>query len=112
MVRRTKDQVRDDNRPKKVALIIRENKWLSDAKFFPSNYWSMAHYQSWAVKGQAGSCFCGIGHYSGSLCNKRRNTRVGGGKEHCKHVMEKLCYKCIAEIEKQIGVEFKRSYAP
>lgn len=112
MARRTKEELRAARANKRIDELISSVKWLRDTKFHKTNFWSMAHFQSWAVNGKDGSCGCGCGYYSGSLCNTRRNTRKGGIKEHCKHVLEKLCYDCIKSIESKLSVSFKRDYAP
>lgn len=112
MPRRTKEQLKKDRNEKRISEMIQRVKWLHDSKFYPTNYWSWAHWESWARQGKDGSCGCGSGYYSASLCNKRRNTRTGGHKEHCRHVVEKLCSDCVKQIETTLGVEFKRDYAP
>lgn len=113
MARRTKEQLRIDRRDKSVTDLINRVKWLSDPKFYKTNYWSMAHFQSWAVQGKAGGCCaCHNDYYAGSLCNTRRRTRKGGHEEVCRHVVERLCSDCIKLIEDKLKVTFKRDYAP
>jgi len=112
MPRRTKEELRIARNEKRISDLIQGVKFLRDRKFYKTNFWSIAHFQSWARQGKVGSCACGVGHYYGSLCNTRRHTRKGGSVEHCKHVVEKLCGDCIKAIETKLGVEFKRDYAP
>lgn len=112
MARRTKEELKLARNEKRISELISRIKWLREPKFYPTNYWSWAHWESWARQGKNGSCGCGAGYYSASLCNKRRKTRLGGGEEHCRHVLEKLCDSCVKAIESKIGVEFKRDYAP
>lgn len=110
MARRTKEELRLARTDKWLNELIQKNKFLREPKYYKNNYWSWAAWDSWANQGKAGSCGCGIGSYTASLCNKRRNTTIGGGKEHCKHVKEKLCYDCVEKIETKINHQFKRRY--
>src|SRR5688572_24206387 len=112
MPRRTKEQLRKDRNEKRITDLIQNVKWLREPKFYATNFWAIAHWESWARQGKAGSCGCGTGYYSGSLCNTRRRTAKGGHREHCRHVVEKLCDQCIQVIESKTGVTFKRDYAP
>src|SRR5688572_19971749 len=111
MPRRTKEQLRIDRNEKRISELIIRVKWLRDQKYYKTNYWSVAHWESWARQGKDGSCGCGVGHYNASLCNKRRRTKKRGGVEWCGHVVEKLCHECMKLSEQKIGVEFKRDYA-
>lgn len=112
MPRRTKEELRKDRNLKRIDDLVASLKYLANPKFYKTNFWSMAHWESWARQGKHGSCGCGCGYYSGSLCNTRTSTRRGGQKEHCKQVFEKLCGDCIKIIETKLGVEFRKSYAP
>lgn len=112
MPRRTKEELRKARNEKRISDLIERVKFLRDPKYYKNNYWSWAHYQSWAVNGKAGSCGCGCGYYSASLNNKRHTTERGGRESFCKQVIEKLCSDCVKMIEVKIGVEFKRDYAP
>jgi hypothetical protein len=111
VMRRTKEQIRTDKRPKTVADYIKTNKFLSNPIHHKNNYWSWAAYDSWAARGQAG-CYCGIclnGHYNGTLKNRRAKTKRGGKPDRWPvDVSRNACYECVREIEKQLGVEFKR----
>lgn len=66
----------------------------------------MAAFDSWAARGQAGSCGCGCGYYNASLTNKRHSTDIGGKQSFCKEVIQKVCYDCKQLIEEKIGVKF------
>jgi hypothetical protein len=112
MARKTKEEILKAKQEKNAEWLIANFRWLNDPKYFKTNYWSMAHRQSWAVQGKSGSCSCGAGYYSGSLNNKRRTTARGGQQEICRYVIEKLCFNCIHLIEEKIGIEFSRDYAP
>lgn len=113
VMRRTRDQIRDDKRPKTVADYIKTNKFLREPVYYKNNYWSWAAWDSWAAKGQAG-CYCeicGVGHYNGTLRNKRAKTTKGthrGDHRWTVNVSRNACSSCVREIEKQIGVEFKK----
>lgn len=109
MKRRTRDEIRDDKRPKNVTEFIQRNKYLRDEKYYKNNYWSWADWQSWAAQGKAGGCgCCGVGHYNAHLCNKRSAMYSHKRENHCKHVSSNLCSQCANEITKQIGIEFTR----
>jgi hypothetical protein len=112
MARKTKEELKKARSEKRISDLIQNVKWLRDSKFYATNFWSIAHWDSWARQGKAGSCSCGAGYYSGSLCNKRRHTKPGGRPEHCRHVVEKLCDECIKGIETRLNIQFKRDYAP
>ncbi len=89
------------NRPRVIKLLL-ANKFLADKKYYKNNYWSTAAWDSWAAKGQAGSCRCGCGYYNISLANKRASTYS------CKYVIEKICYECFLIIENSIQYKFPR----
>jgi hypothetical protein len=112
MARRTKEQLRKDRNEKRITDLLSRVKYLREPKYFKTNYWSMAHWESWAAKGKNGSCGCGCGYYSGSLCNKRHRTDRGGRKSFCSQVVDRLCGDCIRAIETRLNVNFKKDYAP
>jgi hypothetical protein len=110
MPRRTKEQLRVDRNEERLDKLVQSNRFLSNPNYYKNNFWSTAAFDSWAAKGQAGSCGCGCGYYNHSLCNTRRSTKRGGSKEHCRHVVEKICHDCVNGIEKRLQVKFKRRY--
>lgn len=110
MPRRTKEQIRIERHSKWLDELVKSNKFLRESTYHKNNFWSVAAYDSWAARGQAGSCACGCGYYNASLCNTRRNTKKGCGREYCKHVMERFCENCISEIEKRLNTKFRRRY--
>lgn len=110
MPRKTKEEQQQIRANKWVDSLIQSNKFLREPKYHKNNYWSNAAWDSWAAKGQAGSCGCGCGYYNGSLCNTRRHTRRGGQVEHCKHVHERVCYDCRQKIEAKLNVKFNSKH--
>jgi len=76
------------------------NKFLADKKYHKNNRWSTAAYDSWAARGQAGSCPCGCGYYNATLTNSR------AANKRCKQVSRNFCYHCKNKIEEIIGVKF------
>lgn len=111
-MRRTREQIRIDNRPKKVEKYISENRYIKDSKYHKNNYWSWAHWESWAAQGKDGGCgICGERHYNATLRNKRYKTAKGGRKPFLNYVSCHCCSECVDLIEKNIGVQFKRDYA-
>lgn len=78
----------------------RNNKFLSDSKYHKNNRWSMAAWDSWAARGQAGSCPCGCGYYNATLTNKRADNKF------CRQVSVNFCHACKTKIEDIIGVKF------
>lgn len=117
VMRRTREQIRKDNRPKSVEKYILGNKFLREPKHYKNNYWSWAAWDSWAAQGKAGGCgCCSEGSYNGTLKNKRAKTYKGKTyhgqirppEKYPIDVSRNLCSDCIYEIHKQIGVEFKK----
>lgn len=103
MARKTKEELKSIREEKAINSFISSNKFLSDAKYFKNNYWSMAAWDSWAARGQAGGCgCCPERSYNGTLCNKR------AANKWCKHVSRNLCSDCIGKIEKKLNINFKR----
>ena len=96
---------------KRIQDYISNNKYLSDPKYFKNNYWSMAAWDSWAAKGQAGGCsICNNNFYNASLRNKRANTTHGGqNKRWHVEVSSNVCSECVKRIEINLNVEFKRN---
>lgn len=88
------------------------NKYLADKKYYKNNYWSIAHWQSWAAQGKDGSCPCGCGYYNGTLYNRRANTKKGGKSAFCRDVSSHFCENCIIKIEDILGHKFTRKYCP
>lgn len=110
-MRRTREQIKNDNRPNNVKSYILSNKFLREPAHYKNNYWSWAAWDSWAAQGKAGGCgICGNGYYSGTLKNKRAKTYKSGGKpeKYPIDLSRNLCSECVIEIHKQIGVEFKK----
>ena len=89
-----------------------DNKYLHYQKYYKNNKWSIAHFESWAVQGKAGSCPCGCGWYDSTLINSRARTRKGGKENSCKDVSIHFCSDCRNKIEDIIGHKFKMSYCP
>lgn len=110
MPRKSKEELRVARNDKRLDELIQRSKFLREPKFYKNNFWSWAAWDSWANQGKAGSCGCGCGSYTASLCNTRRNTRLGGGKENCKHVIERFCGECVNSIEKKLNIQFRRRY--
>lgn len=111
-MRRTREQIRIDNRPKAVEKYVLGNRYLRESKYHKNNYWSVAHWQSWAAQGKAGGCgICGEGYYNATLHNKRKNTDRGGKKSWLPTVSCNVCGECMRLIEQQLGVELRKSYA-
>lgn len=111
-MRRTKQQIKDDKRPKTVADYIKTNKFLRDPIHYKHNYWSWAAWDSWAAQGKAG-CYCGIcgnQFYNGTLKNKRAKQMRGykTAEKYPVNVSRNACSYCVREIEIQLGVEFKK----
>ena len=115
MARRTKQELevwREEKRKirnnERIDKLIQENKYLADSKYYKNNYWSWAAWDSWAARGQAGSCGCGCGYYNASLNNTRHTTAKGGKQTWIKgQVIEKLCYHCAKLIEQKLNIKFK-----
>lgn len=93
---------------KRIELLITSNKFFADPKYYKNNYWSWAAWDSWAAKGQAGSCGCGCGYYNATLHNTRKNTEKGGRKAFLKNVSPALCSNCVTIIEDKLNYKFKR----
>lgn len=94
----------------KIEKHIQNNKFLANPKYYKNNYWSVAHFQSWAARGQDGGCtLCKAKHYNATLCNKRA---THGGRNITKSLKGKYCDKCFKAIEEKLNIKFKRSYAP
>lgn len=114
VMRRTREQIRIDNRPKRVLEYISKNKYLVNSVHFKNNYWSWAAWDSWAARGQAGGCcVCHEGHYNATLHNKRAKTKRSyhGKTEHSSYAIDvswHICSQCVTLIEKEIGTQFKR----
>lgn len=108
-MRRTKEQIRIDNRPKMVEKYILGNRYLRDPKYHKNNYWSWAAWDSWAAQGKDGGCgICREGHYNATLENKRHKTDRGGRKSWLPYVSCHICSTCVEMIEKQLGIKFTR----
>jgi len=110
MPRRTKEELRLARNKERLDKLVLSNRYLREPKYHKNNFWSMAAYDSWAAQGKAGSCGCGCGYYNHSLCNTRKNTQKGGGKEFCKHVAERFCSDCVNGIEERLQTKFRRRY--
>lgn len=110
MARRTKEQLRIARNEERLDALVKSNKYLREPIYYKNNYWSWAAWDSWAAKGQAGSCGCGCGYYNANLCNKRVTTEKGGRRNNCKHAIEKLCSDCVMGIEKRVNIQFKKRY--
>lgn len=113
-MRRTREQIRIDNRPKRVLEYISKNKYLVNPVHYKNNYWSWAAFDSWAARGQAGGCgVCGEGRYNASLKNKRAKTKrtYHNQTEHTEYSIDigrNTCSECVSLIEKEINYQFKR----
>ncbi len=110
MPRRTKEQIREDRNKKRLDELVQTNKYLHEQKYYKNNVWSWAAHDSWAARGQAGSCGCGCGYYNAGLRNTRATTKRGGRKDICNTIIEKLCYDCVHGIEERLQVKFKGRY--
>ncbi len=96
---------------KNIQDFIKKNKYLNDSKYFKNNYWSVAHFDSWAAKGQAGGCSCcNENYYQYTLHNKRASTKKGGRNSYCKDVSNNLCFECYKRIEENINFKFQNNY--
>ncbi len=87
---------------KNIKKMIESNKFLNDSKYYKNNSWSMAAWDSWAAKGQAGGCgTCNNKFYNGALTNKRAS------HNSCRQIGRNLCCSCIKKTEKELGVKFE-----
>jgi hypothetical protein len=96
---------------KHIKQNIENNKFLANPKYHKNNYWSVAHFESWAVQGKAGGCTCckKTRHYNATLYNKRA---TNGGKNKWGELSGRYCNECMVNIEKELGTKFKRDYCP
>jgi len=108
MPRKTKEELKIIRDEKRIIEIIEKNKFLRDSKYYKNNYWSWAAWDSWAAKGQAGSCSCGCGYYNATLSNMRKRTQKGGKDDVCRQAGYNLCYECVNKIETKINYKFNR----
>jgi hypothetical protein len=97
---------------KRVQGEIDKIKFLNDPKYFKNNYWNIAHFESWAARGQDGGCQnCNNHYYNASLYNKRHNNKHSSHGNWRQEIV-KICYSCKKIFEEKIGVEFIHKYAP
>lgn len=109
MARRAKEEIRKERNEKRLDELIQSNKFFREEKYYKNNYWSWAAWDSWAAKGQAGSCGCGCGYYNGTLHNKRKDRDKGRlGHSWLKEVSPHLCSSCISKIEEKINHKFQK----
>ncbi len=93
----------------RIEKYIEGNKYLNDKKYFKTNQWSMAAWDSWAAQGQCGGCaFCRSKGYIATLRNTRATTAKRKQSNFCKQVSVKFCSDCLSRIIKVLGINFKR----
>ena len=91
---------------KRLLNFIKDNKFLNDPKYYKNNIWSLAHFESNAANGTAGSCWvCRSGYYNASLENKRRPIEDSSLTWKCNEIF-KACDRCKDAIEEKIGYRF------
>jgi len=97
-----KKEIAQNTRENWVKRFIERNKFLSNPKHYKNILISSAAYDSFAAKGQAGSCeICGIGHYNCSFQHKRFTTK--NRNKSCEYHWNdfgEICSACFDEIEK------------
>ena len=104
-------EIKRETREQRVKSFIKEYKFLSDKKYYKTNKVSVAAYDSWAARGQAGGCrLCNCKSYIYNIHNKRYTTieREKGRAWHWQEIGGNLCSPCYQEVEKQCNYEFER----
>lgn len=106
---KTKEEIKPEIISKRVAEIISKSKFLCDTKYYKTNKTSIAAWDSWAARGQAGGCgCCDIGHYNCTIYNTRNSrNKKGMGSWSWNKVSPNLCSACYAELLKQVNYKFK-----
>lgn len=89
---------RDINRPGLVFTFICKYKHLRETKYYKTNYWTTAHWQSYTYQNSICVC-CGTDSPVYALHNKRYTTAKNGYKQFCKEVYHNcICRRCHHEI--------------
>lgn len=99
-------ELKQETIEKRIKSFIQRYKFLKNEKYYKTNKVSVAAYDSWAARGQAGGCStCNCEHYIYSLYNKRAT-----GKEKWWHSNKfgSFCRRCYQELERQCNYKFEK----
>lgn len=100
-------EITQKTREQRIRNFITNNKYLSNSKYHKNNYVSVAHWESWTAQGKCGGCIICSQNPRYQFHNKRMTHTI------CKEIHSgNLCGSCFEEVEKQMGVSFKKDYAP
>ena len=100
--------ISEKTRIKRVKSFIERHKFLANSKHHKYIRVSVAAFDSWAARGQAGGCgICNVKHYNCSFQHSRYTTTRGGeSKRYHWNEIGQVCSDCYREIEKQCKYKF------
>lgn len=95
------------NIEKRIKQVIANSKYLSNEKYFKMNKVSVAAWDSWAARGQAGGCgVCHAKNYIYTVYNIRHTTKYHSWSSN--PVSPQMCSQCYQELENQLNYSFRK----
>lgn len=105
-------EIKQSTREKRIKDFIKDNKFLTE-KQWKNTIIDYAHWESWVAQGQCGKCKTCKANPIAHIRNKRKFDRNTSHNKKGSHIHTGyFCHDCINEVVEQLGIKFKKDYAP